>query len=92
MPDFRPGCSLLLDQHGEIHAGMDRLEAYLRRCMRGKIGREGDDEELRLEEVKRLMDGFGEVLWRHLDEEVRALRAENMRRYWSLEEVRRLPI
>lgn len=70
------------------------MEAYLRRCLRGKIGekKEKEEEEFRLEEVKRLMDGFGEVLWRHLDEEVRTLRAENMRRYWTMEEMRRLPI
>ncbi|KAL2004808.1 hypothetical protein VTN00DRAFT_3081 [Thermoascus crustaceus] len=90
MPEFRPGNSSLLAQHEQIHEGMDRMEAYLRRCLRGKIGEE--DQELRLEEVKRLMDGFGEVLWRHLDEEVRTLGAENMRRYWTLEEMRRLPI
>lgn len=94
MPEFRPGDSALLAQHEQIHEGMDRMEAYLRRCLRGKIGekKEKEEEEFRLEEVKRLMDGFGEVLWRHLDEEVRTLRAENMRRYWTMEEMRRLPI
>ncbi|KAL1999288.1 hypothetical protein VTN02DRAFT_4729 [Thermoascus thermophilus] len=93
MPEFRPGESALLAQHERIHEGMDRMEAYLTRCLRGKMGEENKQEDqFRLEEVKRLMDGFGEVLWTHLDEEVRTLRAENMRRYWTMDEMRRLPI
>jgi hypothetical protein len=38
------------------------------------------------------MEGFGKVLWQHLDEEVQTLKAENMRQYWSVEEMRRLPM
>jgi hypothetical protein len=48
--------------------------------------------DLQREEVKQLMDGFGDVLWRHLDEEVRTLGAENMRRYWNLQEMAKLPM
>lgn len=50
------------------------------------------DAELDRAEVKRLMDGFGNVLWRHLDEEVQTLGAQNMRRYWSLREMPGLPM
>ncbi|OXV07764.1 hypothetical protein Egran_04471 [Elaphomyces granulatus] len=75
----------LLQQHKEIHAGMDRLEDYLQRC---RVG----EDELRLQEVKRLMDGFAAVLWTHLDEEVRTLRAENMRKYWTLAELKKFPV
>lgn len=35
---------------------------------------------------------WGGVLWRHLDQEVEALRPENMRRCWSLEELDRIPM
>ena len=75
----------LLQQHKEIHAGMDRLEDYLQRC---RVG----EDELRLQEAKRLMDGFAAVLWDHLDEEVRTLRAENMRKYWTLAELKKFPV
>ncbi|KAJ5481166.1 hypothetical protein N7539_007060 [Penicillium diatomitis] len=84
MPEFRKELDLL-KQHKQIHAGLDNLEAYLEKCRSG-------EEDLRREEVKRLMDSFGTVLWNHLDEEVETLKADNMRKYWSLEEMRRLPM
>lgn len=84
MPEFRKELDLL-SQHKQIHAGLEKLESYLEDCRSGT-------EDLRREEVKRLMQGFGEVLWKHLDEEVQTLRAENMRKYWSLDEMRGLPM
>lgn len=48
------------------------------------------ERELVMGELKGIMDGFGGVLWAHLDDEVRELGAENMRRFWSVEEVRGL--
>lgn len=64
---------------------MDRLDAYLMDCRSG-------EKELRLDEMKKVMDSFGKVLWDHLEDEVRTLGAENMRKYWTQEEMRRLPI
>ncbi|KAE8356284.1 hypothetical protein BDV28DRAFT_154758 [Aspergillus coremiiformis] len=84
MPEFRQKQTLLA-QHKKIHRGMAELEAYLEKCRSGV-------EDLELAEMKRLMDAFGEVLWTHLDEEVRTLNAENMRKYWTLEEMRTLPM
>lgn len=84
MPEFRKELDLLR-QHKQIHAGLEKLEAYLEKCRSG-------EEDLRREEVKRLMEGFGKVLWAHLDEEVQTLGADNMRKYWSLDEMRRLPM
>ncbi|KAJ6018294.1 hypothetical protein N7451_001673 [Penicillium sp. IBT 35674x] len=84
MPEFKKELELLR-QHKQIHAGLEKLEAYLEKCRSG-------EEDLRREEVKRLMEGFGEVLWKHLDEEVKTLGAENMRNYWSADEMRRLPM
>lgn len=74
-----------LEQHKVIHEGIERLEEYV-------DGVRGGERELELRELKRVMDSFGEVLWTHLDEEVRTLGAENMRRYWSLDEMRRMPM
>lgn len=87
MPEFKAGrnAAELLRQHREIHAGMDVFEAYLNSCRRG-------ERELELRILKEKMDGWGEVLWKHLDQEVKTLGAENMRKYWTLEEMRRMPM
>ncbi|KAJ9224994.1 hypothetical protein DTO027B5_2434 [Paecilomyces variotii] len=84
MPEFRKELELLT-QHKQIHIGLDKLQEYLEQCLSGET-------ELRLNEMKELMDSFGGVLWKHLDDEVQALRAENMRKYWTLEEMRKIPM
>lgn len=84
MPAFKKELELL-SQHKEIHKGLDVLQEYLEACR-------GGQEELRLPELKRIMDGFGGVLWQHLDDEVEQLGAENMRKFWTLEEMRRMPM
>ncbi|KAI0597559.1 hypothetical protein F4775DRAFT_593249 [Biscogniauxia sp. FL1348] len=71
--------SSLLRQHEEIHRGMEGMEA----CLRAGAG---------AGELAAQMDTWGPVLWRHLDQEVEALGAENMRRYWTIDEIRRIPI
>ncbi|KAI9826090.1 MAG: hypothetical protein M1832_000539 [Thelocarpon impressellum] len=86
MPAFRASENpALLAQHARIHAGLDGFQAYLEECRDG-------ERELRLAtELKGLMDVFGDVLWAHLDDEVRELGAENMRRFWEVEEMSRMP-
>lgn len=84
MPAFRKELSLLT-QHKEIDKGLNLFEAYLQKCSTGEI-------DLRLEELKVLMDGFGEVLWAHLDDEVKELSAENMEKYWTIDEMKRMPM
>ncbi|KAH6664378.1 hypothetical protein F5X68DRAFT_237309 [Plectosphaerella plurivora] len=85
MPEFRGGRAELLSQHKEIHRGMDGLEEYLHKCQ----SRELDFE---MSVMKEKLDSWGEVLWKHLDQEVETLGAENMRRYWTIEEIRSMPI
>lgn len=94
MPEFQSGggsgkggkkAAELLQQHKEIHVGMDLLEEYLRGCREGKY-----DMEMRV--LKEKMDTWGAVLWKHLDQEVKTLEADNVRRYFSLEEVKRIPM
>jgi hemerythrin-like domain-containing protein len=82
MPIFREQ-DHLISQHAQIHVGIEKLEEYLGACQSG-------ERELRLPELKEIMDSFGEVLWSHLDDEVRTLGAENMRKYWSKEEILRM--
>lgn len=84
MPAFRKELELLT-QHKEIHKGLDKLGDYLEACRCG-------EKELRLSELKEILDGFGKVLWEHLDDEVKQLGAENMRKYWTVEEMRRMPM
>jgi hypothetical protein len=44
-------------------------------------------------ELRACLDSFRDVLFRHLDEEVRDLKAESLRDAgWTLEELRRIPM
>ncbi|KAK3374858.1 hypothetical protein B0H63DRAFT_526156 [Podospora didyma] len=91
MPAFRSSTSKkgedceLLRQHQEIHKGMDVFEAYLREC-------KNRERELELPVLKQKMDAWGDVLFKHLDQEVRDLGAEEMRKYWTIAEMRAFPI
>jgi hemerythrin-like domain-containing protein len=84
MPAFRKELELLT-QHKQIHNGLDKFEKYLEECVDG-------ERELRMSEMKDILDTFGTVLWQHLDDEVKQLGAENMRKYWTIEEIRRIPM
>ncbi|KAK0646704.1 hypothetical protein B0T16DRAFT_311139, partial [Cercophora newfieldiana] len=90
MPSFRaaqrgaPDCKLVR-QHRAIHKGMDEFEAYLKACRRG-------ESDFELSVLKEKMDAWGDVLFVHLDEEVAELGAQNMRKYWTLEEVKAIPV
>lgn len=89
MPEFRNGrgggAAELLRQHRQIHAGLDGFEEYLTKCRSREL-----DFEMAV--LKQKMESWGEVLWKHLDQEVETLGAENMRKYWTKEEVARLPM
>ncbi|KAL6231292.1 hypothetical protein BDW75DRAFT_220584 [Aspergillus navahoensis] len=88
MPEFRTGkgrnAAELLRQHRQIHAGLDGFGEYLEKCQSG-------EEDLQLDVLKAKMEGWREVLWTHLDQEVKTLGAENMRRYWAKEEIGSIP-
>ncbi|GKZ24776.1 hypothetical protein AbraIFM66951_002004 [Aspergillus brasiliensis] len=90
MPEFRTGrggrqSAELLRQHREIHHGLEKLREYLSRCSH-------EEEDLDLRVLRGKLEGWREVLWTHLDQEVKTLGAENMRRYWSKEEMARIPM
>ncbi|KAK1779310.1 hypothetical protein QBC45DRAFT_411789 [Copromyces sp. CBS 386.78] len=75
----------LIQQHRAIHLGMEQFEKYLRDCRSKK-------EAFSLPVLKEKMDSWGEVLLKHLDQEVEELGAENMRRCWTLEEMVAFPM
>lgn len=75
----------LLQQHKEIHRGMDVTEEYLRQCRNREV-------DLEMSVLKAKLDSWGPVLWKHLDQEVATLGAENVRKYFTMEEIRRVPM
>lgn len=89
MPEFKQGkgngAAELLRQHREIHKGMDLLQGYLQDCQSG-------ERDLDMATLKSKMESWGDVLWKHLDQEVATLGAENMRKYWTIDEMRRIPM
>lgn len=72
-------------QHRDIHAGLDKLDDYLSACRAG-------EKNFQRRDIKAILDSFGEVLWKHLDDEVALLGAENMRKYWTLDEMKMMPM
>ena len=82
MPAFRQEFEMLT-QHKTIHLGLDSLTEYMDECL-------SKQRELRMMELKEIMDSFGETLWTHLADEVEQLGAENMRKYWTTDEMDRL--
>ncbi|CAN8096862.1 unnamed protein product [Discula destructiva] len=91
MPEFQAGgkggkkAAELLQQHREIHRGMDLMETYLNQSKKGET-----DFDMRV--LREKMDTWAAVLWKHLDQEVETLGADNVRKYFTLEEVRKIPM
>ena len=84
MPAFRKELELLT-QHKQIHAGIEKLEEYLEEV-------KASTKDLRLDELKVILDGFGPVLFAHLDDEVAQLAPDNLRKFYTLDEVKKLPM
>jgi hypothetical protein len=82
-------------QHKQIHGGLLELKRFLegkqRDVEKGQMMESSNGQGFKWERMKGIMDMFGDALWRHLDEEVQMLGAENMRRYWTLDEMRYMP-
>ncbi|KAI2734863.1 hypothetical protein DTO013F2_10220 [Penicillium roqueforti] len=76
--------SHLVDQHKKIHVDLAVLKQYLLDC-------HNEEKVLDRADIMKIMDEFSETLWAHLDDEVYALRAERIRRYWTLDELKKIP-
>lgn len=83
MQGFREG-EFAKTQHAEMHKGLDVLQPYLMDCKTGV-------QDFHRAKVRNIMDSFGTVLWNHMDEEVRELQADSMSKYWTVDEMRRMP-
>ncbi|KAF9268946.1 hypothetical protein L218DRAFT_892602 [Marasmius fiardii PR-910] len=69
-----------LKSHKGIHEGMDRLQELVKKYKK-------DPSTYSPEEMRACLDSFRDVLFNHLDQEVADLKGENLKKYWSLEEL-----
>ncbi|TFK21981.1 hypothetical protein FA15DRAFT_672025 [Coprinopsis marcescibilis] len=72
-----------LQSHQAIHEGLDKLESLADNWSKNPT-------EYSPAEMKACLDGFREVLFRHLNQEVSDLRGENLQKYFSVEEIEAL--
>jgi len=72
----------LIAQHKVIHDCLGKLESHVQGCLQGSV-------DLRWDQIKGILDSFGPTLWKHLEDEVRELSAEEMRKYWIIAEMSR---
>ncbi|KAF3918460.1 hypothetical protein ABW21_db0203293 [Orbilia brochopaga] len=75
----------MIKQHRQIHKGLDVFSDYVDSVRSGQ-------KDFVASEMLEIMQSFEKVLWQHLDEEVVQLGAENMRKYWTIEELQLLPM
>ncbi|KAJ6259003.1 hypothetical protein Dda_5898 [Drechslerella dactyloides] len=75
----------MIAQHQQIHKGLDKFSEYVDSVRAGQ-------RDFVASEMLEIMESFEKVLWQHLDEEVVQLGAENMRKYWTLDELQLLPM
>ncbi|KAJ7096270.1 hemerythrin HHE cation binding domain-containing protein [Mycena epipterygia] len=74
-----------IDSHKGIHKGLDELSTLVQKFKK-------EPSTYSPTEMRTCLDGFREVLFTHLDEEVNDLRGENMKKYWTLEELESIPM
>ncbi|GAA5931690.1 hemerythrin domain-containing protein [Sporobolomyces koalae] len=73
------------EEHDSIHEGMHQLELLARRF-------KSDPTSYSPSDLQRNLQSWGPLLFFHLDAEVKSLKADVLRRYYTLEEVKRLPM
>lgn len=71
-----------LKSHHDIHEGLDKLRSLI-----DKWRADPDPNAYESEEMIACLDSWKDVLYEHLDQEVQDLSGENMKKYWTLEEV-----
>ncbi|KAL5523476.1 hypothetical protein ACEPAG_7649 [Sanghuangporus baumii] len=71
--------------HEGIHDGLVRLSTLIREFRE-------EPSTYSPQRMRECFDSFKDVLMRHLDEEVEDLRGENMKKYWTLEELDKIPM
>ncbi|KAK7057131.1 hemerythrin HHE cation binding domain-containing protein [Favolaschia claudopus] len=74
-----------IESHKKIHDGLDELATLVYKFKK-------EPTTYSPTEMRACLDGFREVLFAHLDEEVSDLQGENMKKYWTLEELEAIPM
>ncbi|KAL1696373.1 hypothetical protein GGG16DRAFT_43634 [Schizophyllum commune] len=69
--------------HELIHKGLDDLNKLVSKWAR-------DNSSYNGAEMRACLDSFREGLMKHLDDEVKDLKGENLKKYWKFEELRPL--
>ncbi|KAL1939892.1 hypothetical protein VTO73DRAFT_9592 [Trametes versicolor] len=76
---------LHLKSHEAIHHGIDDMTRLVRKWL-------DEPSTYSPEEMRASLDSWREVLFNHLNKKVKDLGGENMKKYWTLEEMDRIPI
>ncbi|BGP22993.1 hypothetical protein Rt10032_c16g5688 [Rhodotorula toruloides] len=82
MPQFRDDHQ---EEHDTIHEGMDSLKSLTKRL---KV----EPNLYSPDEFRKNLASWGPILFYHLDAEVASLKPDVLRRYWTLAEVKQLPM
>ena len=73
------------ESHKLIHQGLDDYCDYLKKV-------KSAPNQYDAAHLQSLMNSLGKVLFKHLEEEETSLGKDNMQKYWTLEELKRLPM
>ncbi|KAJ6593952.1 hypothetical protein B0H19DRAFT_1056357 [Mycena capillaripes] len=71
--------------HKGIHKGLEELSTLVHKFKK-------EPSTYSPTEMQACLDSFRDVLFTHLDAEVNDLRGENMKKYWTLEELEAIPM
>ncbi|GAW05199.1 hypothetical protein LENED_007040 [Lentinula edodes] len=85
MKQFSESEGLHLESHKGIHDGLERLKTLVQQYKSGP-------HTYNPTEMRAFLDSFREVLFSHLDQEVEDLRGDNLKKYFTLQEVESIPI
>ncbi|KAG8965007.1 hypothetical protein FRC03_001035 [Tulasnella sp. 419] len=69
-----------INSHNQIHEGLDRLSALIKRFR-------GEPALYSPGEFRACLDSFREVLFNHLDEEINDLDPQEFKRHWTIDEM-----
>ncbi|KAJ7218020.1 hemerythrin/HHE cation-binding motif-containing protein, partial [Mycena pura] len=74
-----------IDSHKGIHKGLEDLVTLVSKFKK-------EPSTYSPDAMRKCLDGFRDVLFSHLDQEVSDLRGENLKKYWTLEELESIPL
>ncbi|KAJ7042111.1 hemerythrin HHE cation binding domain-containing protein [Mycena alexandri] len=82
MPEFSTETNdAHIDSHKAIHEGLEEMTTLVNKFKK-------EPSTYSPDQMRTCLDGFRAVLFDHLDAEVHDLRAENLKKYWKLEELK----